>query len=207
MKFLYPILILTALLCLHPEHTSVAQEAQPADAEAVMERAVRLKNLLDQLLSDSNHSSIHKALSDSSGTGDPMVEEALRLKASGEQMLADQDYLHAAMTLQSALDKFFQVIRSKDDGSTAEQFANGRLAQAIAANDTFLAAATRVVDGDPNGQGADLLAQARQSRELADTRAEAGDSAAALENVEQSTRLAQEAIMSVRNGMVIERAQ
>ena len=62
MKFIYPLLMLTALLCLHPEHTSIAQEVQAADAEAVMERAVRLKNLLDQLLSDSNHSSIHKAL-------------------------------------------------------------------------------------------------------------------------------------------------
>ena len=207
MKFLYSLLILTALLSLHPERASIAQEAQGADAEAVMERAVRLKNLLDQLLSDSNHSSIHKALTDSSGDGDPMIEEALRLKASGEQMLSEQDYLHAAMTLQSALDKVFQVIRAKDDGSSAEQFANGRLAQAIAANDTFLSAATRVVDGDPNSQATDLLAQARQSRELADTRAEAGDSAAALEKIEQSTRLAQEAIMSVRNGMVIERAQ
>jgi hypothetical protein len=207
MKFLYSLLILTALLCLHPERTSIAQEAPTADAEAVMERAVRLQNLLDQLLSDSNHSSIHKALTDSSGDGDPMIEEALRLKASGEQMLSEQDYLHAAMTLQSALDKVFQVIRAKDDGSSAEQFANGRLAQAIAANDTFLSAATRVVDGDPNSQATDLLAQARQSRELADTRAEAGDSAAALEKIEQSTRLAQEAIMSVRNGMVIERAQ
>lgn len=172
-----------------------------------MERAVHLKTLLDRLLNQSNHSSIQKALTDSGGAGDPMVEEALRLKKSGEQFLADEDYLQAAMTLQSALDQVFLVIRSKDHGGTEENLTNARLTEAIVANDTFISAATRVVGGDPNSQAADFLAQAREARAVADARAENGDPAAALEEVEQSTRLAQQAIMSVRNGKVIERGQ
>jgi len=201
------LLLLTGLLGLSPGPTLLAQDNQATETEAVIERANHLKGILDKLLEQSNHSSIQKALIEGGDASNPLIEEALRLKAEGEQFLADEDYLKAAMTLQAALDKIFQAVRSNDNGGAAEKAANARLADAIAANDTFILAATRVVNGEPNGKAVEFLAQAREARTRADATVAKGDAEAALQELEDSTHLAQQAIMSVRNGKVIQRGQ
>jgi len=207
MRYYILLLLLTGLIGLSPGPTLLAQDSQAPDTQAVIERANHLKNLLDRLLTQPNHSSIQKALNEGGESSDPCIQEALRLKSSGEQYLAEEDYLKAAMTLQAALDQVFQAIRSKDDAGEHGQDSSASLTEAIAANDTFISAATRVVNGEPNGKAVDLLALAQEARAKADASAASGDSEAALQELENSTQLAQRAIMSVRNGMVIERGQ
>ena len=201
------LLLLTGLLGLAPGPMLLAQDKRAADTEAVIERANHLNGLLDKLLTQSNHSSIQKTLTNGSHDNDPLIEEALRLKAEGEDALAEGDHLRAAMLLQAALDKVFQAIRSDDEEDGQEARLNARLADAIAANDTFITAATRVVNGEPNGKAVDLLAEAREVRGRADASVAKGDAEAALQELDDSTQLAQQAIMSVRDGKVIERGQ
>ena len=201
------LLLLTGLLGLSPGPTLLAQDNQATDTEAVIERANNLKGLLDKLLTQSNHSSIQKTLTNGSHDNDPLIEEALRLKAEGEDALAEGDHLHAAMALQAALDKIFQAIRSDDENDGEEARLNARLADAIAANDTFISAATRVVNGEPNSKAVDFLAEAREVRGRADASVADGDAEVALQELEESTQLAQQAIMSVRDGKVIQRGQ
>lgn len=207
MRNILTLLLFTVLVGLFPGQALCAQDSQASDVQAVMDRANHLKSLLDRLLTQSNHSSIRMALNEGGDDSDPLMEEALALKARGERFLADEDYLQAAMTLQAALDQVFQVIRSKDNGTADGKEPSARLAEAIAVNDTFTSAATRVVNGESKEEAADLLAQAREARARADTSAANGDPDAALQELEQSTQLAQQAIMSMRNGMVIERSQ
>lgn len=201
------LLLMTGLLCVSPGPMLLAQDGEASDTQAVVERANNLKNLLDRLLAQSNHSSIQKLLHEGGDSSDPLVAEALRLKASGEQYLAEENYLKAAMTLQSALDHVFQAIRSQHAFPENGKDSNTRLQEAIATNDTFIAAATRVVNGQPKGEAVELLASARDARAQADASVADGDTDTALTKVENSTQLAQQAIRSVRNGMVIERGQ
>jgi hypothetical protein len=201
------LLLLTGLLGLSPGPTLLAQDNQAANTEAVIERANHLKGLLDKLLTQSNHSSIQKTLTNGSHDNDPLIEEALRLKAEGEDALAEGDHLHAAMALQAALDKVFQAIRSDDENDGEEARLSARLTDAISVNDTFISAATRVVNGEPNGEAVDFLADAREVRERADTSVANGDTEAAVQELAESTQLAQQAIMSVRDGKVIQRGQ
>jgi tetratricopeptide (TPR) repeat protein len=184
-----------------------AQDSYSSDAQVVVERATHLKNLLDRLLEQSNHSSIQKAFNEGGEASDPLIAEALRLKASGEQYLAEEDYLKAAMTLQAALDSVFQAIRSGEGHEEAESEWNRRLAEAKASNQTFVSAATRLVEGEPNGQATDFLASALRAGAAAESIAADGDLENAIEEFEKSTHLAQQDIMSVRNGKVIERGQ
>jgi len=142
------LLLLTGLLGLSPSTTLLAQDSQMPDTQAVIEKANNLKNLLDKLLDQSNHSSIQKALNEGGEASGPLIEEAMRLKASGEQYLAEEDYLQAAMTLQAALDQVFQAIRSNGGADQASKHTEARMAEAIAANDTFISAASRVVNGE-----------------------------------------------------------
>lgn len=195
---------MTAMMCLSPGPSVMAADIESTDTQAVIERAHHLKDLLDRLLSESNHSSIQKSLHNG-GTDDPQLEEALRLKSSGEKLLADEEYMQAAVTLQAALDQVFEAVRAKDNGTQSTDKASARLAEAVAANDTFIAAATRVVNGDPDGKAVDLLKSAREARAKADASTESGDTTAALKELEISTQLAQRAIMTVRDGKVIER--
>lgn len=184
-----------------------AAEDAPPDTQAVMERAVHLNELLDRLLAQSNHSSIQKAINDDSAANGSLIDEALRLKSIGEQALADGEYLEAAMTLQAALDHVFQAIRAENDrGGGGAELAD-RLQEAISANDTFLEAAARVVESEENAEARKLLGLAEQARAKADADAGSGDIAAALDGMEASTQFAQQAIMSARNGKVIERRQ
>jgi len=199
------LLILTGLLGLAPGPTLLAQDNQATDTEAVIKRANHLNSLLEKLLTQSNHSSIQKTLTNGSHDNDPLIEEALRLKAEGENALAEGDHLRAAMNLQAALDKVFQAIRSDDQNDGEEARLDARLADAIAASDTFISAATRVVNGEPNGEAVDFLAEAKEFRGTADTSVADGDVEAALRELEASTQLAQQAIMSVRDGKVIQR--
>jgi len=201
-NYFFPLLMI-ALICLSPGLSVAASDIDAADSQAIMERAHHLNDLLDKLLSQSNHSSIQKSLHNGSGSGDPQLEKALQLKSEGEQLLAEEEYMKAAVKLQAALDMVFAAVRAQEGG--AEPADESRLTEAIAANDTFISAATRVVNGDPDGKAVDLLNSAREARTKADASAHSGDTETALQELEISTQLAQQAIVVVRNGKVIER--
>lgn len=203
-NYVFP-LMMTVLICLSPGTSAVARDIDTSDTQAVIERAHHLNNLLDKLLSESNHSSIQETLHNGNGSGDPQLEEALRLKASGELLLEEEEYMKAAVTLQAALDQVFEAVRAQDNGAEGSDASSARLTEAIAANDTFISAATRVVNGEPDGKAVELLESARQARAKADASADTGDTETALKELEVSTQLAQQAIMTVRNGKVIER--
>jgi len=207
MRKYLPLLILTCYWSLFPGSMIYAQQDQATDMQAVIERGNHLKTLLDRLLSDTNHSSIHKALDERDETAGPLIEEALRLKSDGELLLEQEDYVRAAMRLQSALDMVFQAIRSTGSSGDAEFDSNAHMIEVKAVNDTFVTAATRVVEGDPNDEAVELLASARSARARADASEANSDAKSALQDLENSTQLAQKAIMSVRNGMVIQRGQ
>lgn len=201
------LLLLTSILLLSPDTVLFAQDHDSADTQIVMKRANNLKNLLDHLLVDSNHSSIQKVITQGGESSELLIAEALRLKSSGEQLLAEKDYMKAAIALQSALDHVFQAIRSEHVDDVPVDELNIRIAENITVNDTFMSAASRVVNSDPNKNAVELLAMAKEARSIADTKSDNGDLEAALEELEHSTHLAQQAIKSVRNGMVIEREQ
>ena len=205
-NYLIPVL-LSSMWILSPDAIVLAQDNDPVDTQIVMERANNLKNMLDSLLVDSNHSSIQKVIKQGGESSEPLIAEALRLKSSGEQLLAEKEYMQAAITLQSALDHVFQAIRSEHNDEVPASVLNVRLADDIIVNDTFISAASRVVTGDPNKDALDLLAKAKEARSRADKESATGDLETALVELEKSTQLAQQAIMSVRNGMVIERGQ
>ena len=205
-KYLF-LFFVTITWVLSPNPTVLAEETEAADTQAVIARAQNLKNILDRLLTQSNHSSIQKVINEGGDTSDPLIAEALQLKASGEQLLEEQDYLKAAMTLQAALDRVFLAIRSDEDYDASAAALDARLTEARAANDTFISAATRVVNGDPKKNAGEYLAMAVDAREEADSVAANGDLESALEELNRSTDLAQQAIMAVRNGKVIERGQ
>lgn len=196
-----------AVLGLSPTTAVLAQDSPAEDSEAVIERANHLKGLLDKLLTQSNHSSIQRTLTNGSHDNDPLIEEALELKAEGENALAEGDHLRAAMTLQAALDKVFQAIRSDDETAGEEARLNARLSEAVAANDAFLSAATRVLNGEPDSGAALHLQEAREARARADASISAGDTEVALQELDASSRHAQDAIRTVRDGKVIERGQ
>lgn len=203
-NYVFP-LVMIALICLSPGPSALATDIDTSDTQAVIERAHHLKDLLDKLLSQSNHSSIQATLHNGSGSGDPQLDEALRLKSSGEQLLEEGEYMKAAVTLQAALDQVFEAVRAQDNGAESADASSTRLTEAIAANDTFISAATRVVNGEPDGKAVELLESAREARAKADASADSRDTETALKELEISTRLAQQAIMAVRNGKVIER--
>ena len=198
---------LTSIWILTPDAVVLAENADQADAQVVMERANNLKSILDRLLVDSNHSSIQKVIKEGGEASEPLIAEALRLKSSGEQLLAEEKYMEAAIALQSALDHVFQAIRSEHDEDEPADALGFRLAENVEINDTFISAALRVVNGEPNKEASGLLDMAKDVRSKADMQIANGDVAAALKNLKQSTQMAQQAIMSVRNGMVIERGQ
>jgi len=205
-QYLIPF-FLSSIWILSPDFNLLAQDNDPVDTQVVMDRAHELSKMLDRLLVDSNHSSIQKVIARGGESSKPLIAEALRLKSSGEQLLADKEYMRAAITLQSALDHVFQAIRSEHIDEVPLDVLNVQLVEQVTVNDTFISAASRVVAGGPNKDALELLAMAKEARGNADTKSGDGDIEAALEELEHSTHLAQQAIMSVRNGMVIERAQ
>ena len=207
MRNYFLVLLWIGLLGLTPGPTLLAQESQATETEAVIERANNLKSILDKLLEQSNHSSIQKTLTNGSHDNDPLVEEALRLKTEGDDALAKGNHLRAAMSLQAALDKLFQAIRSDDENDGEAARLKARLSDAISANDTFILAATRVVNGEPNGKAVEFLTEAKEVRGRADASIADGDTEAALQELAESTQLAQQAIISVRDGKVIQRGQ
>ena len=196
-----------ALLGLSLSPPTLAQDGSAESSEAVIERANHLRELLDKLLTQSNHSSIQRTLTNGSHDNDPLIEEALELKSEGENALADGDHLRAAMTLQAALDRVFQAIRSDGETDGEEARLSARLSEAIAANDAFLSAATRVLNGEPDNAAAMYLEKARAARESADASVAAGNTEEAIEELNSSSRHAQDAIRTVRDGKVIERGR
>lgn len=207
MRIYTVLIIFFALLGLSLAPPALAQDGAAENSEAVIERANHLKELLDKLLTQSNHSSIQKTLTNGSHDNDPLIEEALELKAKGESALEEGDHLRAAMTLQASLDKVFQAIRTDDESEGEEARLKARLSEAVAANDAFLSAATRVLNGEPDSDAAVHLEEAREARAMADASVAAGDSEIALEQLNASSRHAQDAIRKVRDGQVIERGQ
>jgi len=205
-NFLIPFL-LTSIWVLSPDAVVLAENTEQVDTQVIMERANTLKGILDRLLVDSNHSSIQKVIKEGGESSEPLITEALRLKSAGEQLLLDEEYLQAAVALQSALDHIFHAIRSEEHEYGAADAMNARLAESITVNNTFIEAALRVVTGVENQEATDLLARAKEARKTADIKSGEGDLEAAVEGLEQSTHMAQQAIRSVRNGMVIERGQ
>jgi len=113
MRFYITALFLTLIWMLSPDTQLYAENTDPVDTQVVMERANNLKNILDRLLVDSNHSSIQKVIKEGGESSEPLIAEALRLKSSGEQLLLDKEYMQAAIALQSALDHVFKAIRSE----------------------------------------------------------------------------------------------
>jgi len=207
MRFHLILLILTSIWTLCPDGVLLAENSDPVDTQIVMERANNLKIMLDRLLVDSNHSSIQKVIREGGESSEPLIAEALRLKSNGEQLLAEEKYMEAAIALQSALDHVFQAIRSEYDEDESTDALEFRLAEYVEVNDTFISAALRVVNGEPNKEASGLLEMAKDTRSKADMQTAKGDLEAALENLNRSTEMAQQAIMSVRNGKVIERRQ
>jgi hypothetical protein len=185
---------------------AAAEDQGTFDPQVVMERAASLKKTLDRLLTESNHSSIQAVINNGDESSHRLIAEARQLKALGEQHLDEQDYLKAAMTLQTALDRVFLAIRSDKNHDSAAAALEARLSEAKGANDTFILTATRVVNGE-KGEAEDILAMALAARSHADSSVALGDVEAALEELNRSTDLAQKAIRIVRNGMVIERGQ
>ncbi len=200
-------LFLTSIWILTPVSTLLAQDDDPVDIQIVMERANNLKTMLDRLLVDSNHSSIQKVIKEGGDSSEPLIAEAIRLKSNGEQLLAEEEYMQAAIELQSALDHVFQAIRSEDSQHEPADALEFRLAEYVEINDTFISAAQRVVNDEPNNEASGLLELAKDVRGKADLQSANGDLAAAVESLQRSTQMAQQAIMSVRNGKVIERRQ
>jgi hypothetical protein len=207
MRYYLKLLLFTSIWILFTDAVLFAQDNDAVDTQVVMERANNLKSMLDRLLVDTNHSSIQKVITQGGASSEPLIAEALRLKSSGEQLLAEKEYMQAAMTLQSALDHVFQAIRSEDGMDESVDALSVRLAEDITVNDTFIEAASRVVAGEPNKDALELLTMAKETRDSADEKAAKGELEAAIEELEHSTHLAQQAVISVRNGMVIERGQ
>jgi len=145
-NFLIPFL-LTSIWILSPDAVVLAENTEQVDTQVIMERANTLKGILDRLLVDSNHSSIQKVIKEGGESSEPLITEALRLKSAGEQLLLDEEYLQAAVALQSALDHIFQAIRSEEHEYGAADAMNARLAESITVNNTFIEAALRVVTG------------------------------------------------------------
>ncbi len=207
MRYYLILLLLTSIWTLTPDSILLAEDDDPVDTKIVIERAKNLKTMLDHLLVDSNHSSIQKVINEGGESSEPLIAEALRLKSSGERLLTEKKYLEAAIALQSALDHVFQAIRSEHDENEPADALEFRLAESVEINDTFISAALRVVNGEPSKEASGLLEMAKDVRSKADMQIANGDVVAALDNLKQSTEMAQQAIMSVRNGKVIERRQ
>ena len=204
------ILCLLILICCYgflPGPVFAAQAEEPTEAQVVIDKANDLNNLLNRLLDPSNNSSIQASIHENGDSGDPLIAEAIRLKAEGEKYLATQDYINAATTLQAALDHVFKAIRSHHDQDDDRAKLQVQLSNATAANDTFMSTASRIVTSEPNDEALGLLGQAKAARASADQSASDGDPGAALRNMEESTDLAQQAIKLARDGKVIERNQ
>lgn len=201
------LLVLICCYCFVAGPVLAAQAEPPTEAQAVMDKANDLNNLLDRLLDPSNNSSIQATIHEYGDSSDPLIAEAMRLKAQGEAYLESEDYINAATTLQAALDHVFKAIRSHHDQDDDRAKLQGQLSHATTANDTFMSTASRIVGGEPNDEAVGLLELAMGARARADQNASDGDEAAALRDMEESTDLAQQAIKSARDGKVIERNQ
>lgn len=196
--------IFFALVCiLYPASGICEQQEKPVAAKAVMDKANHLKSLLDDLLSDSNSSSIQKAIKSGDGQIKPLIDKARELKSRGEAALKEKNYLEAANHLQSSLEYVIQAIREQK--SETEEPQKSKLEDKLKANESFISAATRVVKQESNAEATRLLEMAKDARIRAEADSKEGRNEEALAKLENSTRLAQQAIMLVRQGKVIER--
>jgi hypothetical protein len=184
-----------------------AAETEPVDNQAVVNRANQLLEMLDHLLLDDNHSSIKKILNEGDASTRELVDEAMRLKTEGERLLSENEPMQAAVSLQSSLDHVFMAIR-QEEGQAAEPASHSaELAEQFKSNDTFLEAAERVVASGQNTGAAELLSKAKLARASADSASAQGNEEEAMQALANSTQLAQQAIMKVRDGQEIERRQ
>ena len=184
-----------------------AGDIQQVDTKIVIHRAHELKDLLNHLLLDTNNSSIQKIIKEGDESIKVLIAEAFKLKSQGEKLLSEKKYMEAAVSLQSALDYVFKAIRTENEQAEPPDVFSARLQEHVKVNDTFITTAIRVVTAEQNPDALELLEMAKAARSRADTESGDGKGDAALLELEHSTRLAQQAIMKVRNGQVIERGQ
>ncbi len=193
------------VLILYPAAGVHAQQEKPADTPELREKAIHLKSLLDDLLSNPNSSSIQKIIKSGDLAVDALIDKALELKSLGETALNEKNYLKAAMHFQSSLEYVIQAIRSQKNNAEEPQKIQASLEEKRKASDTFISAATRVVEQESNVEATRLLKMAKDARTRAEADSKQGRNEEALAELESSTRLAQQAIMLVRQGKVIER--
>lgn len=193
------------VLILYPVPGVHAQQEKPADTPELREKAIHLKSLLDDLLSNPNSSSIQKIIKSGDPAVDALIDKALELKSLGETALNENNYLKAAMHFQSSLEYVIQAIRSQKNNAEEPQKIQANLEAKRKASDTFISAAARVVQQESNDEATRLLKMAKDARTRAEAHSKQGRNEEALAELENSTRLAQQAIMLVRQGKVIER--
>ena len=183
-----------------------AQQPEPITPQEVMERASYLKNVLEHLLAGPNFSSIRKVMDNGDPQTKALVEKALESRALGESALEQKNHLEAVVNFQASIEYVFEAIRGADHPAVEEREKSAaRLARMLEANQTFIAAAARVVEQEPNDEAAQLLQSAKEGRARAEAKAQQGDNDAAVAELAISTDLAKRAISSVRGGQVIER--
>ena len=202
--FIVPLLF--ALACiLNPAVSIAAQQEKPVDNNEIANKAKHLKSLLDDLLSNPNSSSIQKAIKNGDAQAKPLLDKALELKSRGEALLNEKNYLEAAVHFQSSLQYVMQAIRTQTSETENPPTIKAKLDEKLKTNESFIAAATSIVMQESNGDAIKLLKMAKEARIKAEAESKQGRGEAALAELENSTRLAQQAIMLVRQGKVMER--
>lgn len=185
--------------------TSPQQEIDPQE---VIEKASYLKNLIDNLLITPNVSSIQETIKNTHNEKVmSLVNKAIEAKASGEKLFNDKKYLEALVDFQTSLECILQAIRESEGPPEEEQRTKARTEEKLKSNEYFISTAARILIEDEGytTEPGKLLEMAKAARAKAEAKMNEGKTQEALEELENSTSLAKRAIISVRNGKVIER--
>lgn len=203
--------IFLALLIFTPTwvcaQTPQQQEIDLQEVE-VIEKASYLKNLINNLLLTPNASSIQETIKN---THDEkvmsLINKAMEAKASGEKLFNDKKYFEALVDFQTSLECILQAIRESKSPDEEEQKTKAGAEEKLKSNEYFISTAARILnenEGNTTEPGK-LLEMAKAARAKAEAKMNEGKTQEALEELENSTSLAKRAIISVRNGKVIER--
>jgi len=184
-----------------------AAENSQADTIIIINQTNELKKLLNHLLLESNGSSIQKIIKQGDEPIKALIADAFKYKDEGEKLLSEKKYMEAAVSFQISLNFVFKAIRQGGGPAEPADAIAFKLKEHFKVNDTFIATATRVVGTQQNQDALKLLQLAKEARNRAENESSDGKDEAALQELENSTHLAQQAIMKIRNGQVIERMQ